>query len=128
MKIRDLRAKGGIVDSALVPTEVTWIHDDDASGEQMVDTFTVHVRRMSVGWFDRALTAHAGDDQSRAAAMIAECVLMGDKGEEHFSYEEAHQLHVGLANALLGAIQKVNRRGPDAGPKASAEETSSGTS
>lgn len=128
MKIKDLRAKGAIIKASLVPTEVTWIHEDEATGEEQVDTFTVHVRRMSVGWFDRALTAHAGGEHSRSAALIAECVLLGDNGEEHFTYEEAHQLDVGLANALLGAIQKVNRRGPDDGPKASAPETSSGTS
>lgn len=128
MRIKDLRDKGAIVKASLVPTEVTWIHTDEKSGEEMVDTFTVHVRRMSVGWFDRALAAATTGERSRAASLIAECVLLGEGGEEHFTYEEAHQLDVSLANALLGAIQRVNRRGPDEGPKASAPETSSGTS
>jgi len=113
-----------------VPTEVTWVHNDDESGEEMVDTFIVHVRRMSVGWLDRVLQPGTGAiDRSRTASLISEAILFGENGEEKISYADAYQLDFGLAAALLGAFSKVNRKGEGASdPKASTPPMSSGTS
>jgi hypothetical protein len=83
----------------------------------MTDTFTVHVRRMSVGWLDRVLIPGADPNRSRTATLIAEAISFGETGAERMTYEEAYQLNFGLATALLEAFQKVNRREESADPK-----------
>lgn len=125
MDLKQLRARGGFVQAPPVPTEVTWTHNDKETGEEQVDTFTVHVRRMSVGWLDRVLLP--GKDRSRTAALIAEGVLLGEDGKEQMTYEQAYLLDFDLAQALLKAFNKVNSK--DASdPKDSPPPTSSGTS
>lgn len=117
MDLRQLRAKGAFVKVPPVPTEVTWVHNDEETGEEMTDTFTIHVRRMSVGWLDRVFLAGDGRHLSRTATLISEGILFGEDGKERMTYEEAYQLNFGLATALLEAFQKVNRKEEAGGPK-----------
>jgi len=43
MNLQQLKAKGGIVDGALVKKEVTWVHADPATGKDVTDKFSVHM-------------------------------------------------------------------------------------
>jgi hypothetical protein len=118
MDLKQLRAKGAFVKAPPVPTEVTWVHNDEETGEEMTDTFTVFVRRMSVGWLDRVLSPGPDQHRSRTATLISEGVMFGEGGKERMTYEEAYQLNFGLATALLEAFQRVNRKEEAGGPKA----------
>lgn len=127
MDLKQLQSKGGFVSSVPVPTEVEWTRIDEATGEVVTDTFTVHVLRKAVGWMDRAYRIAAGaTEHSRTAAVIAEGVRFGKNGEEQMSYEQAAALDLSLANALLDAFNRVNRR--DFDPKNLQQKTSSGAS
>jgi hypothetical protein len=117
MDLKQLRAKGAFVKAPPVPVEVTWVHEDEETKETMTDTFTVHVRRMSVGWLDRVLVPGPDPMRSRTATLITEGILFGEGGNERMSYEEAYQLNFGLATALLEAFQKVNRKEESTTPK-----------
>lgn len=103
MNLTDLKARGAIVSAAPVTREVTWEHDDPTTGEKVTDKFTVEILRHSYGTMERLYMI--GEDRSKGAAMIAECVRFGG---EAMSYEDAYQLHPGLATALLTAITEAN--------------------
>lgn len=118
MDLKQLRARGAFVKAPPVPTEVTWVHEDEESGETMTDTFTVYVRRMSVGWMDRVLRPGTDPDRSRTALLISEAILFGEDGKERMRYEDAYELNYGLATALLTAFNNVNRKEEGGGPKA----------
>ena len=49
MNLKQLKAKGGIVDGQLVKKEISWTHLDSKTGKQVTDTFTLHIRRQSFG-------------------------------------------------------------------------------
>lgn len=127
MDLKQLRAQGAFIKVPPVPTEVTWIHDDPETGEEHTDTFTVHVRRMSVGWLDRVFLPGSDKSRSRTALLISEGILFGDSGAERMSYEDAYDLDFGLAAVLLGAFTKANRKEESDGPKGSLPPMSSGT-
>ena len=108
MDLKQLRERGAFV-APPVPTEVTWKHRDESTGEVHTDTFTVHVRRMSVGAIDRIRAAAANSsERSWMALTISEGVLFGEGGAEKMSYDEAYQLNFGLGRALLRAFNDVN--------------------
>jgi hypothetical protein len=117
MELKDLRARGAFVAAPPVPTEVTWVHEDPETGEEMTDTFTVFVRRMSVGWLDRVTTARADSQRSFRAALISEAVLFGENGQESLTYDEAHQLDPGLATVLISAFNQLNAKRSAGVPK-----------
>lgn len=110
MNLKQLKAKGGIVDGALVKKEVTWVHADHATGKDVADKFTVHIRRQSFGVIER-LFAPDEAEQSRNAKYIAASVLLGDDGNEALSYEDAFSLESSLGFAILAAVNEANGTG-----------------
>lgn len=109
MNLKQLRERGGIVASAPVKKTITWKHNDDLSGEVVEDVFDVHVMHLSFGLVEAALQSAAGQTQRAGkAALIAEAILLGDKANEKFTYEDAYQLKPTLAYALYKAIAEVN--------------------
>lgn len=125
MDIKQLREMGAFVPAPPVPVEVTWSHPDPETGEHMDDTFTIFVKKMSVGWFDRVVgSSRSSESRSRTALLISEGVFFGENGSEKMSYEDACSLDFGFANALIDAFNRVNERNvprdeedSDAGPK-----------
>ena len=107
MKLADLKTAGGFVPSAPVKKSVTWKrkgHDDV--------TFDVFIKRQSFGSVER-LFLRDDDGRSRSAAYISEALLLGDKGNEPLSYDDAFQLEPSLAAVLIEAINDVNGTGRD---------------
>lgn len=109
MDLKQLKAKGGFVPSVPVAKEVTWVHQDEATGEEVTDTFTVFVVKQSFGSIERLFLG--GDDRSKSSAFISECIRFGDDGKERMSYEDAYQLAPGLAAVLVAAANEVNGTG-----------------
>lgn len=111
MNLKELRERGGIVPSAPVKTEVSWTHPGE-DGQDVTDTFTVHVVKHSFGAVERIIGENnRHPDRSQTAAFIAASILLGDDGSEVIAYEDAYQLETGLARALMDAISRVNGTG-----------------
>jgi tail assembly chaperone len=70
----------------------------------------VFVKRQSFGSIERLFLGD-DDDSSRSAAYIAATILLGDKGTEPLSYQDAYQLEPSLAKVLIEAINAVNGTG-----------------
>jgi hypothetical protein len=124
MDIKTLSGKGAFVQSPPVPKEVTWTHEEN--GEEITDTFTVFVRRMSVGWMDRVMIPPPAPRRkkgapsvkakpwSRTAALLAGSILWGENGEEEMTYAQADSLDIGLSAELMRVFNEVNNpRGMD---------------
>ncbi|MCY1282205.1 Phage tail assembly chaperone, TAC [compost metagenome] len=108
MNLDQLRAKGGIVESGQVKQSVEWTHVDEA-GETVTDKFDIFVKRLSYGVMEDALSAATpGQKRSLTAGLISAAVGFGEDGQEALSYDEALQLHPGLAKALSEAVREVN--------------------
>lgn len=126
MKLADLRSRGGIVDRAPIPKEVTWTRTD-ADGVELSDTFTIYVRKHSFGALERLFTPdEKAHDRSRSAYAISESIYLGEGGVESISYEDAFQLDPTLAAVFLKALNEVNGK-KKAGDENPPEPTSSGT-
>lgn len=108
MNLSDLKAKGGIVNSAPLPKEVTWTRTNE-QGEEVSDTFTIHVKKHSFGAIETIWTG--GEDKSKAAAYISQSLRLGEKGKEQMSYDDAFNLDPGLAAVFIQAIHEVNGTG-----------------
>ncbi len=104
MNLQQLTEKGGFVEAAPVKMPVTWTRKN-AAGEDLTDEFDVWVRRRSFGTFERV--ASLGEDRSRSAKMLSECVLL-DEAQESLSYEQAYQLDPSLAMALIEAVKEAS--------------------
>ena len=104
MNIQDLLDKGGFVDVAPVEVPVVWTRAN-AKGKDVTDSFNVWVRKRSFGTFERV--ASLGEDRSRAAKMLSECVLLGAK-QEPLSYDQAYQLEPSLAFVLVEAVRAAS--------------------
>lgn len=103
MNLNDLKAAGGFVAPKPVKKRIKW----ERKGEDTVE-FDVHIRRASFGSMERVMTA-ALDERSRSATLLSEVLLLGENGDEPISYEDAYQLHPGLATLLLNAAREVNQ-------------------
>lgn len=112
MNLKQLKAKGGIVDGALVKKEVTWAHADPVTGKDVTEKFDVHVRRQSFGVIER-LFSPGEAEQSRNAKYIAASVFLGEEGAEALSYEDAFSLESSLGFAILTAVNEANGTGKD---------------
>lgn len=112
MDLKQILARGAIVNAELVKVPVKWVHTDAESGEEVTDEFTVHVVRQSFGQIERLW--NTPDDRSRGAQLIAEQIRFGENGTEQLTYEQAYALDPGLATELLAAHNSVNtqRRRP----------------
>jgi len=107
MNLEELKRAGGIVADGLVKKEIVWKHKNPDSGKNVIDKFFIHVRRQSFGVIE-SLFAPADDQSSRNAKYIAACVLLGEKGEEPLSYENAFALSNDLGFLFLAAVNEVN--------------------
>ena len=103
MNLAQLQAAGAFVEAAPVKTPVTWTRQN-ATGEEVSDTFDGWVRRRSFGTLERV--AMLGEDRSKSAKMLSECILLGEE-QEALSYEQAYQLDPSLAFALVQAVKDV---------------------
>ncbi|MBA5012053.1 phage tail assembly chaperone family protein, TAC [Pseudomonas aeruginosa] len=108
MNLNELRAAGGFIESALVRKEITWTRVPAGRKKAVSDTFQVFVRRNSFGAVERLFSAE-GDQQSRNARYLAECIRLGETGEESLTYEQAYDLDPALGFLLLQALGEVNR-------------------
>jgi hypothetical protein len=114
MDLKQLQDLGGFVPQAPVTKEVTWSRLGP-DGEDVTDTFTVQVRKLSAGMVER-MWAEAGKkpDQAYSARMIAETIRLGDNGATELTYDQAFLLEPTLAEALLEqavhAVNPLNRR------------------
>lgn len=118
-----LKERGGFVSSAPVKREVTWIHISP-DGEEMTDTFDIHVMSRSAGVMNKVRKLSA-DGMDEMALMISAFVRLGDKGQESISYEEAQELDDGLQIVMVSAINRHWSVRVD--PKNSPPPTNSGT-
>jgi hypothetical protein len=108
MDLKQLQDMGGFVPQAPVVKEVAWSRLND-EGQDVTDTFTVHVRKLSAGMVEK-LWAEAGKtpDQAYSARMISETVRLGEDGMSALTYDQAFQLEPTLAEALLEQVHAVN--------------------
>ncbi len=103
MKLDELQKIGGFVSKEPAKEELTWTPPE---GEPV--TFTVFIKRLSAGAIERLWVDTRKEDRSHSAALISESVWLGEDGKERLSYDQAFQLEMTLATALLDAIDRVN--------------------
>lgn len=111
MDLQQLRDIGGLVSQTPVTKEITWTPPEKDGVKQEEVIFTVRVKKLSFGMVERLWSAVETEDRSNMAAIISASILLGDEGEERFSYEDAFQLEPGLARSLMVAIGEVNGTG-----------------
>src|SRR5512138_1089485 len=87
-----LRAMGAVVDAVPVKRDITFTLDDGVE-----HTYTIHVRRLSIGDFEK-LQYDSKDDRSHFATVISAAITLGEKGDEVIPYTAAYQFHPALAN------------------------------
>lgn len=104
MLLKDLIDKGGFVSAEPVKKSIEWVHDVD--GSEVTDKFDVWILKQSFGHMERVWSGP--DDKSRSAALISECVRFGENAEERLTYDQAFNLHPGLATVLMVAFNEVN--------------------
>jgi hypothetical protein len=111
MDLKDLIARGALVQNPPTPRDVTWTPPD---GDPI--TFTAYIKAPSSGWLDRARMAAARDMDriSYRTAIISHAIsFRDDDGKEWaFSYEQAYVLKNELAQALEDAYNAVNAPPP----------------
>lgn len=111
MKLDELKARGGLVDTVLERKEVTWMRKD-AQGDVEEIKFDIFVKRNSFGIIDQIMQSQR-DDRSRSATLIAAGVRLGENGEEELTYQDAYALEPALATAMLSAFLEVNKLGKE---------------
>lgn len=107
MKVDELRARGGLIDSSMVKKNITW-NKIDEDGQADPVNFDIFVRKNSFGLLDLA-NQLAREGKSRSAVVIAHGIRLGDQGEEEMSYEDAYQLDPGLSVVMFQAFMEVNK-------------------
>ncbi|WP_109512779.1 phage tail assembly chaperone family protein, TAC [Pseudomonas ovata] len=106
MNLEQLMAKGGVISNALVAKKVEWTHMD-ASGKEVTDKFTVHVRRHAFGVME-AMFAGGEAERFKNARYLSASIMLGKEGDEELPYDAAVNLDSGLGVALLTAVNEVN--------------------
>ena len=108
MDLQQLRDLGAFVPHEPVTKTVSWTRVAD-DGNELTDTFTVRIKKHSAGDMERLWSdARAKPDRSHMAALISASVLLGDEGDDRLTYDQAYALDLGLAEAILDAIDTVN--------------------
>lgn len=118
MDLKQLQATGAFIEAPPQPQEVTWVHLDKETGEEKTETFTVFVKKLSVALMDRIITppetpkGKKAIPFSRSSALISAGVLLSDGkgGFQEIPYSMARVMEYSLAEAMLNAFNKVNRR------------------
>lgn len=108
MNVAQLITLGGFVGAAPVKVPVSWTRFVDEANEDVTDNFDVFVLKTSFGNVEKMWTS--GDEKSKSAILITECLRFGENGEERLSYEQAYSLDPGLAAELMTAYNTVNSR------------------
>jgi hypothetical protein len=108
MNVTQLMGLGGFVSSEPDKVSVTWANVDATTGEDITNTFDVFVLRTTFGNVEKMWTS--GDDKSKSAILITECLRFGEDAQERLTYEQALSLQPGLAAALMEAYNSVNAR------------------
>lgn len=123
MDITELRKLGGVTPEEPELVEVVWddrlkLPDSEGRvygdpewvptyGDGKVHKFNARVKQICFGDIER-LRRNPVDpenpDRSTNAVLISESVLLGEKGDERMSYEDAFKLKPSLAQAFLEAI------------------------
>lgn len=119
-----LAAKGGIVDSRLVPFTKVWKHYDEALGEHVEDEVSFFVRKSSYADFARTRVTD-GTGLRAEVLQVAACIRLGEEGQEQMTYEQAESLEFALFQLFMEAVAEVYN-GASADPKTSARKTNSG--
>ncbi len=131
MNKSELTKIGGVVSALPVKQEITWTRVNE-QGDEVTDTFDIFVKTLAYGDYEQLFMEPKKDEteeeqaerRSRNCQLIALSIRLGENADESFTYDEAYQLHSGLANAFITKISRVNGRAK----KSSAPTTSSGTS
>jgi hypothetical protein len=131
MNKSELTKIGGVVSALPVKQEITWTRINE-QGEEVTDTFDVFVKPLAYGDYEQLFKEPKKDESAEEQAerkslncqLIVLSIRLGENADESFTYDEAYQLHSGLANAFINKISRVNGRTK----KSSAPTTSSGTS
>lgn len=108
MKLNDLKKKGGVIEPELVKEHIKWTHRDKETGEIITDEFDVFILKASWGAVSDVVSNDA-PGYNASVGMIAECVKLGESGEENLSYEDAYALDNSLAQQFLAAVNRVNQ-------------------
>lgn len=115
ISIEELQQHGGFIDDAPVKKTIKW---KPPGGTQI--TADILVVRQPYGSIEKVI---GGDiDRSRGAQMISLSVRLGAEGKEQLTYEQAYNLHPGLALVMVNAINEVHQA-----PKSCRPPISSGT-
>lgn len=109
MKLDELKARGGLVNTTLERKSITWRRKDEQGDEEDI-TFDIFVKRNSFGIIDQIMKSER-DERSRSATLISAGVRLGEEGEEELTYADAYALEPGLAMAMLNAFMEVNKVG-----------------
>ena len=90
--------------------KVSWTHTPLGATEEVTDTFTVHVKKLSFGAIEQLLSPdNKQSERAKMSAFIAATILLGDDGKQPFPFAKAFQLDPGLANALMRCHQRGQR-------------------
>lgn len=130
MNKSELTKIGGVVSALPIKQEVTWTRINE-QGEEVTDTFDVFVKTLAYGDYEQLFMEPKKDESeeeqaernSRNCQLIVLSIRLGENAQEAFTYDEAYQLHPGLANAFITKISRVNGRTK----KSLAPTTNSGT-
>lgn len=83
----------------------------------------IHVRQLGIGGYESIFTED-GDHRSQSAKAISEAILLGEKGDERISFEQAYRLKTALASKMLEAFNEVNAPKKPSPGKTSSSATS----
>ena len=73
MDLRQLEEKGGFVPSAPIVKEVSWTHTPLDATEEVTDTFTVHVKKLSFGAIEQLLSPDNKQSGARQDVGLYRC-------------------------------------------------------
>lgn len=100
--MKDLKEMGGTVSPIPVKKEIKFTLKDEVEY-----TAVIHVKRLGIGDYE-ALFLVEGEERSRTAKIISQCITLGPSGKEPITFKEAYQFQPALAGAMIVAFNEVN--------------------